>query len=77
MASMRRDQVATAVVVLLNDTGKTRKDLAYAMGVTPPTLRDRLKGRQSFTMDDLAALSAFFDITTVDLLDRAGVTSRG
>jgi transcriptional regulator with XRE-family HTH domain len=47
---------------LLTERGQKKKDLAKALGISPQTMTDIVKGRSSVTLSHLKGLVRFFDL---------------
>lgn len=62
MESSRRARVGEAFRAELGRKDFKKKDLAYALAITPATLRLKIAGRSSFTYDEIAAGASFFGL---------------
>ena len=57
----------------LNATEKTQKDVALAIGVTPASLNEWLKGRKYPRIDTIELLATYFGILKSDLIEEKGI----
>lgn len=53
----------------LNKTDKTQKDVALAIGVTPASLNEWLKGKKYPRIDKIEMLARYFGILKSDLIE--------
>ena len=56
----------------LNATEKTQKDVALAIGVTPASLNEWLKGKKYPRIDKIELLATYFGILKSDLIEDKG-----
>ncbi len=63
--------VGRVVAEVIADAGLTRAQVARCMGISPGTLRGRLRGESSFTIDELVAFSSLAHVRVGDLIVRA------
>jgi transcriptional regulator with XRE-family HTH domain len=57
-----------AVAVAMTSAGQTAGSMAKASGIAATTLRRRLSGRSSFTVNELDAVAQVLGVPIVDLL---------
>ena len=57
----------------LETTEKTQKEVATAIGVTPPSLNEWLKGRKYPRIDKIEMLARYFGILKSDLIEEKGI----
>lgn len=57
----------------LEITGKTQKEVAMAIGVTPASLNEWLKGKKYPRIDKIELLAMYFGILKSDLIEIKGV----
>lgn len=64
-----QDNVSSIVRGLLGLRHMRQSDLAPVLGVTPSGVNEKLQGRRKWTLNDLDALAAFFDISPATFFD--------
>ena len=57
----------------MNENGKTRKDVADAIGVSYFTFTDWVKGKKYPRMDKVERLAKYFGIKISDLVEKRGI----
>lgn len=57
----------------LEMSGKTQKDVATAIGVTPASLNEWLKGKKYPRIDKIEMLARYFGILKSDLIEEKGM----
>lgn len=57
----------------LETTDKTQKDVALAIGVTPASLNEWLKGKKYPRIDKIELLARYFGILKSDLIEEKGM----
>ena len=57
----------------LEKTDKTQKDVALAIGVTPASLNEWLKGKKYPRIDKIELLARYFGILKSDLIEEKGM----
>ena len=57
----------------LEMSGKTQKDVALAIGVTPASLNEWLKGKKYPRIDKIEMLARYFGILKSDLIEEKGM----
>ena len=57
----------------LERTDKTQKDVALAIGVTPASLNEWLKGKKYPRIDKVELLARYFGILKSDLIEEKGI----
>lgn len=57
----------------LDTTGKTQKEVAEAIGVTPASLNEWIKGKKYPRIDKIEMLAKYFGILKSDLIEEKGI----
>ncbi len=61
-------EITARIKMEIETSGKSKKDIAEAIGVKPPTLSQYLSGRAQPTLATLSRLCAFLDCSADDIL---------
>lgn len=72
-ADLRRSTIAAVVRGEIADQRIKRAHLANAIGVSPDTLRSRLKGEKPFNIDEFVAICHVLGVPVSVMLSRAGI----
>ena len=67
----------TKLEQIIKSKGKTKKDLADAIGISRPTLDVRCKEPIKFGINDFNKISAELGITTKELINNLGINLSG
>lgn len=70
---LRRSDFAAVVRGEIAAQKAKRVTLAKAAGISPATLRSRLKGEKPFNVDEFVAICHALHVPVAEMLDRAGV----
>lgn len=63
--------LAAEIKAALARSGSTREELAASIGISRQSLYRKLAGRSEFTVVEVAAIAAYFDVPVSELLRRA------
>ncbi|WP_173024336.1 helix-turn-helix domain-containing protein [Microbacterium oryzae] len=76
MSDVFEAHIVAAVRAEVARQGRKLGDLAAPLGLSYPTVSNRLNGYSSFTLDELRKIATFLGMTTGDLMESANFGSR-